>query len=111
MTPSILRAMPIQPSASPAQYIRFKALEEAQRALEAERMTRHPADDICTITFKRERDEAQGKLEAVDVFMEHEFSNEGICLVCRAPKANHEEMSPSCWVMLLDRILSKEGSE
>ena len=33
--------------------------DEVQRKLEDERLTRHPADDNCTATFKRERDEAQ----------------------------------------------------
>ena len=60
---------------------------------------------------RAERDAALEALEEAQAFMEREFSNEGICLVCRAPKANHDEMSPSCWVMLLDRILRSKEDE
>ena len=62
-------------------------------------------DDAANWVREERLEEAKGKLEAADAFMEREFSNMGVCLVCRAPRVNHAEMSPSCWVMLLGRIL------
>ena len=47
----------------------FCRLADARKALEDERLTRHPANDNCTATFKRERDEVQRKIEKYELFL------------------------------------------
>jgi hypothetical protein len=64
--------------------------------------------DARIADLERQLAEAQGKLDMAENFAA-EQSREGKCLRCGAPIENHEEMSPSCWVLALACILSKEG--
>lgn len=44
-------------------------------------------------------------LERVENFADDHYKD-GVCLICGAPADNHKEMSPACWVLRLDSLLT-----